>query len=36
MKPKVDEFVLEAKKWREEFEHLRNIALECDLDEELK
>jgi uncharacterized protein YdeI (YjbR/CyaY-like superfamily) len=34
--PKVDAFLDNAKKWREEFEKLRNIALECGLAEELK
>jgi len=36
MNPKVDEFISKAKKWREEFEELRLIALDCQLTEELK
>ncbi|MDF2437472.1 MAG: hypothetical protein K0Q95_1848 [Bacteroidota bacterium] len=34
--PKVDFYFLKAKKWQEELELLRDIALECDLEEELK
>ncbi|MCM3767608.1 YdeI family protein [Neobacillus niacini] len=34
--PKVDEFLSKVKKWQEEFVTLRNIALDCDLTEELK
>lgn len=34
--PKVDEFINKAEKWREEFEKLRMIVLECALTEELK
>src|SRR5688500_7326170 len=34
--PKVDLFLSRAEKWREEFETLRTIALECGLTEELK
>lgn len=34
--PEVDDFFNEAEKWREEFEKLRTIALDCGLDEELK
>jgi uncharacterized protein YdeI (YjbR/CyaY-like superfamily) len=34
--PKVDEFLREADKWREEFEQLRTIILGCGLTEELK
>jgi uncharacterized protein YdeI (YjbR/CyaY-like superfamily) len=34
--PKVDAFLKRADKWREEFEKLRAIALDCDLTEELK
>jgi uncharacterized protein YdeI (YjbR/CyaY-like superfamily) len=34
--PKVDVFISKAKKWREEFEALRTIALDCGLTEELK
>jgi uncharacterized protein YdeI (YjbR/CyaY-like superfamily) len=36
MNPKVDEFLSKAKKWKEEYEKLRNIVLECDLTEEFK
>jgi uncharacterized protein YdeI (YjbR/CyaY-like superfamily) len=36
MNPKVDEFLRKAKKWREEFEKLRAICLDCGLTEELK
>ena len=36
MNPKVDEFLSSTKKWREEFEKLRKIVLECQLTEELK
>jgi len=36
MNPKVDEYLSKAKKWREEFEKLRMIILDCDLTEELK
>lgn len=31
--PKVDEFISKAKKWREEFEKLRAIVLDCGLTE---
>jgi len=34
--PKVDAILSKAKKWREEFEKLRTIILECGLTEELK
>jgi uncharacterized protein YdeI (YjbR/CyaY-like superfamily) len=34
--PKVDEFLNNAKKWREEFQKLRMICLDCGLTEELK
>ena len=34
--PKVDFYFEKAEKWREEFELLRNIALDCHLVEELK
>jgi len=34
--PKVDAFLSKAKQWREEFETLRMIALDCGLTEELK
>jgi uncharacterized protein YdeI (YjbR/CyaY-like superfamily) len=36
MNPKVDAFLRKAKKWQEEFEKLRLIALDCQLAEELK
>lgn len=36
MNPKVDEFLSKAKKWKEEFEKLRMIILDCQLTEELK
>jgi len=36
LNPKVDEFLSKAKKWKEEFEKLRNIVLDCDLTEEFK
>ena len=36
MNPKVDEFLSNTKKWREEFEKLRMIVLDCQLTEELK
>jgi uncharacterized protein YdeI (YjbR/CyaY-like superfamily) len=36
MNPKVDAFLREAEKWREEYEKLRSIILECGLTEELK
>jgi len=36
MNPKVDEYLLNAKKWRNELEKLRTIALDCMLEEELK
>lgn len=34
--PKVDELINNAKSWKEEFERLRSIALECGLNESLK
>jgi uncharacterized protein YdeI (YjbR/CyaY-like superfamily) len=34
--PKVDAFMSRAKEWREEFEKLRTIILDCGLTEELK
>lgn len=34
--PKVDEFLTQTKKWRDEFIKLREIILNCDLQEELK
>ena len=36
MNPKVDWFFKKAKKWREEFEKLRVVCLDCGLTEELK
>lgn len=36
MNPKVEEFLSKAKKWKEEFEKLRNIVLDCELTEEFK
>ncbi|MET3289037.1 UNVERIFIED_CONTAM: uncharacterized protein YdeI (YjbR/CyaY-like superfamily) [Brevibacillus sp. OAP136] len=36
MNPKVDEFLSKAKKWKEEFEKLRSIVLDCDLTEDFK
>ncbi|MNI45952.1 hypothetical protein D3C73_1003940 [compost metagenome] len=36
MNPKVDEFLSRAKKWKEEYEKLRNIVLDCELTEEYK
>ena len=36
MNPKVDEFLSKAKKWRAEFEKLRMIILDCQLNEEFK
>ncbi len=36
MNPKVDDFLRETKNWREEFETLRKIILDCQLTEELK
>ena len=34
--PKVDEFLSKATKWKEEYEKLRNIVLDCELTEEFK
>ncbi|MFS0597230.1 YdeI family protein [Peribacillus frigoritolerans] len=34
--PKVDEFLGKANKWKEEYETLRNIVLDCELTEEFK
>ncbi|GAA1374491.1 YdeI/OmpD-associated family protein [Peribacillus frigoritolerans] len=34
--PKVDEFLGKAKNWKEEYETLRNIVLDCELTEEFK
>ncbi|MFF2754581.1 YdeI family protein [Psychrobacillus sp. NPDC058041] len=36
MNPKVDEFLAKSKKWKEEYEKLRNIVLDCELIEEFK
>ncbi|QGQ99972.1 hypothetical protein EHS13_06245 [Paenibacillus psychroresistens] len=36
MNPKVDGFLRKAKKWKEEFEALRDIVLDCELTEEIK
>jgi uncharacterized protein YdeI (YjbR/CyaY-like superfamily) len=36
MNPKVDEFLSKTPKWREEFEKLREILLDCELTEKLK
>ena len=36
MNPKVDVFLSKTKQWREEFEKLRMIVLDCQLTEELK
>jgi uncharacterized protein YdeI (YjbR/CyaY-like superfamily) len=36
MNPKVDGFLKRAKEWREEFEKLRMIILDCQLTEDLK
>ena len=36
MNPKVDEFIMKAKKWQEEVETLRTLLLDCNLTEELK
>jgi len=36
MNPKVDEFLRKADQWKEEFEKLRNIILDCELTEEYK
>ncbi|PLR87235.1 YdeI/OmpD-associated family protein [Bacillus sp. V33-4] len=36
MNHKVDEFLIKAKKWKEEYEKLRNIVLDCELTEEFK
>jgi uncharacterized protein YdeI (YjbR/CyaY-like superfamily) len=34
--PKIDPFFRKAKKWKEEFEQLRNIVLDCELTEDFK
>jgi uncharacterized protein YdeI (YjbR/CyaY-like superfamily) len=36
MNPKVDGFMRKAKQWREEFEKLRMIVLDCQLTEDIK
>ncbi|WP_017381736.1 YdeI/OmpD-associated family protein [Paenisporosarcina sp. TG-14] len=36
MNPKVDEYLSKSKKWKEEYEKLRDIALDCELTEEFK
>lgn len=36
MNTKVDEFLSNAKQWKEEYEKLRNIVLDCELTEEWK
>ncbi|MBU8754417.1 YdeI/OmpD-associated family protein [Priestia megaterium] len=36
MHPKVDEFLTKAKKWKEEYETLRKIVLDCELTEDYK
>lgn len=36
MNPKIDAYLSKAKRWREEFERLRIIILDCQLTEELK
>ncbi|MGG1664263.1 YdeI/OmpD-associated family protein [Brevibacillus sp. NRS-1366] len=36
MNPKVDEFLSKTKKWKVEYEKLRNIVLDCELTEEFK
>lgn len=36
MNPKVDEFLSKTKKWKEEYEKLRMIVLDCELTEEFK
>ncbi|MGE6260133.1 YdeI/OmpD-associated family protein [Heyndrickxia sporothermodurans] len=34
--PKVDEFINKSKKWKKEYEKLRDIVLDCELTEEFK
>ncbi|WP_127529407.1 YdeI/OmpD-associated family protein [Paenibacillus kobensis] len=34
--PKVDLFMIKARKWQEEYENLRRIVLDCGLDEDYK
>ncbi|WP_433943042.1 YdeI/OmpD-associated family protein [Paenibacillus sp. SN-8-1] len=36
LNPKVDEFISRSKRWKEEYEKLRMIVLDCDLTEEFK
>lgn len=36
LNPKVNEFLGKANKWKEEYETLRNIVLDCELTEEFK
>ncbi|WP_282941206.1 YdeI family protein [Paenibacillus sp. RC67] len=36
MNPKVDEFLSKATKWKDEYEKLRDIVLDCELTEEFK
>ncbi|MFL0471585.1 YdeI family protein [Priestia aryabhattai] len=36
MNPKVDEFLTKAKKWKEEYQTLRKIVLDCELTEDFK
>jgi uncharacterized protein YdeI (YjbR/CyaY-like superfamily) len=36
MNPKVDTYLHKAKKWQEEMEQLRNMMLDCELEEEFK
>ena len=36
MNPEVDWFFKKATKWKEAYNYIREIILECDLDEELK
>ncbi|KNH20524.1 hypothetical protein ACS78_16895 [Priestia megaterium] len=36
MNPKVDEFLTKVKKWKEEYETLRKIVLDCELTEDFK
>jgi len=36
MNPKVNEFLTKAKKWKEEYETLRKIVLDCELTEDFK
>ncbi|MBB2479302.1 YdeI/OmpD-associated family protein [Bacillus sp. APMAM] len=36
LNPKVNEFISKSKKWKNEYEKLRNIVLDCELTEEFK